>query len=67
MRMMIMKQRSKLSTLISLATAMDVNFSLFDALDEAEASAKRELARKTAVIDMRRPARTAPAAYALVR
>jgi hypothetical protein len=46
---MIMKQRSKLSTLVSLATALDVNFSLFDALDDAEASAKRPQMRKPAV------------------
>lgn len=44
-----MKQRSKLSTLVSLATALDINFSLFDALDDAEASAKRPQARKPAV------------------
>lgn len=66
--MMIMKQRSKLSTLVSLATAMDVNFSLFDALDEAEASAKRQnTERKASVVDLRRSARTAPAAYAQAR
>jgi hypothetical protein len=63
--MMIMKQRSKLSTLVSLATAMDVNFSLFDALDEAEASAKRQnTMRKASATDLGRSARTAPATYA---
>ena len=46
--MMIMKQRSKLLTLVSLSTALDVKFSLFDALDEAEAqsAAKRNDKRR---------------------
>ena len=43
-----MKTRSTLSTLVSLSAALDVNFSIFDALDEAEAeaSAKRMAVRK---------------------
>jgi len=41
-----MKPRSTLSTLMALSTALDVNFSFFDALDEVEASAKRGPARK---------------------
>jgi hypothetical protein len=45
---MIMKPRSTLSTLVSLSTALDVNFSIFDALDEAEASTKRHADRRTA-------------------
>ena len=45
---MIMKQRSKLATLAALSAAMDVNFSLFDALDDAEAEAKRNKAHRTA-------------------
>jgi hypothetical protein len=43
---MIMKTRSTLSTLVSLSAALDVNFSIFDALDEAEASARRMAVRK---------------------
>jgi hypothetical protein len=43
---MIMKTRSTLSTLVSLSTALNVNFSIFDALDEAEASSKRLGTRK---------------------
>jgi hypothetical protein len=39
--MMIMKQRSILATLAALSAALDVNFSLFDALAEAEANARR--------------------------
>jgi hypothetical protein len=61
---MIMKQRSKLATLVSLSAALDVNFSLFDALDEAEASAKRITARKAAEP---RSARSAIAAYTQAR
>lgn len=41
-----MKTRSTLSTLVSLSAALDVNFSIFDALDEAEASTKRPGLRK---------------------
>jgi hypothetical protein len=63
---MIMKQRSKLSTLVSLATALDVNFSLFDALDEAEAAAKRAPVRKHPV-ELRPSVRTNTANYALAR
>lgn len=45
-----MKQRSKLLTLVSLSSALDVKFSLFDALDEAEAqSAGRGDKRKPPV------------------
>ena len=55
--MMIMKQqRSKLSTLAALSVAWDVNFSLFDALEEAEASARHKPERKPAAITPRRPA-----------
>jgi hypothetical protein len=53
---MIMKQqRSKLSTLAALSVAWEVNFSLFDALDEAEASARRQPERTPAAISPRRP------------
>jgi hypothetical protein len=45
---MIMKQRSKLATLAALSAALDVNFSLFDALDDAEAEAKRNKTHRTA-------------------
>jgi hypothetical protein len=55
---MIMKTRSTLSTLVSLSAALDVNFSIFDALDEAEASSKRPGLRKPHS-DYRRPARQA--------
>jgi hypothetical protein len=41
-----MKTRSKLSTLVSLSTALDVNFSFFDALDEAEACPQRPVQRR---------------------
>jgi len=41
-----MKTRSTLSTLVSLSAALDVNFSIFDALDEAEASVRRAPAGK---------------------
>jgi hypothetical protein len=41
-----MKTRSTLSTLISLSAALDVNFSIFDALDDAEAAAKLAGARR---------------------
>jgi hypothetical protein len=53
-----MKTRSTLSTLASLSAALDVNFSFFDALDEAEASAKRHAVRK-AVYEQRRVTRQA--------
>jgi hypothetical protein len=48
-----MKTRSTLSTLISLSAALDVNFSIFDALDDAEAAAK-QLAAKRPMPDPRR-------------
>ena len=48
-----MKQRSKLSTLVSLATALDVNFSLFDALDEAEAAATKRAPTRKHPVEMR--------------
>jgi hypothetical protein len=51
-----MKTRSTLSTLVSLSAALDVNFSIFDALDEAEASTKRLAARKP-LYDHRRETR----------
>jgi hypothetical protein len=41
-----MRTRSIVSTLASLSAALDVNFSIFDALDEAEASSKRVAIRK---------------------
>jgi hypothetical protein len=53
-----MKTRSTLSTLVSLSAALDVNFSFFDALDEAEASAKRLAVRKP-VYEQRRVMRQA--------
>ena len=48
-----MKTRSTLSTLISLSAALDVNFSIFDALDDAEAAAKLTAARRP-MLDPRR-------------
>lgn len=48
------QQRSKLSTLAALSVAWEVNFSLFDALDEAEASAARNPDRRPAAINPRR-------------
>jgi hypothetical protein len=60
---MIMKHRSKIATLAALAAAMDVKFSLFDALDGAEAAAKQENSRK-AQVDQRRPTRVIGSAYA---
>jgi hypothetical protein len=53
-----MKTRSTLSTLASLSAALDVNFSIFDALDEAEASTKRSGFRKPSS-DSRRATRQA--------
>ena len=53
-----MKTRSTLSTLVSLSAALDVNFSIFDALDEAEASTKRLVVRKPSH-DYRRATRQA--------
>jgi hypothetical protein len=61
----IMKQRSKLSTLVALATAVDVNFSLFDALDDAEAEAKPQPRKPSE--ETRPPVRNVTAAYAVVR
>ena len=61
-----MKQRSKLSTLVSLATALDINFSLFDALDEAEAAAKRARVRKQPA-ELRPSLRNSMAIYAPAR
>ncbi len=61
-----MKHRSKLSTLAALAAALDVKFSLFDALEDADTSAKHENNRKL-IEYSRRPVRLAMPAYAQVR
>lgn len=61
-----MKSRSTLSTLISLSTALDVNFSIFDALDDAEAAAKRQAAKRP-MPDPRRTLRMAQSTFAQAR
>ena len=61
-----MKTRSTVLTLASLSAAMDVKFSFFDALDEAEASAKRSNLRKTGG-DPRQSTRETTQAYAQAR
>lgn len=63
-----MKQRSKLLTLVSLSTALDVKFSLFDALDEAEAEAAEKRAdKRKAAADHRHIMRAGIPAYAQSR
>jgi hypothetical protein len=61
-----MKNRSTLSTLISLSAALDVNFSIFDALDDAEAAARRQAARRP-MPDPRRIARQTVSSHAQAR
>jgi hypothetical protein len=62
---MIMKHRSKIATLAALAAAVDVKFSLFDALYDAGAGGKQEKIRKPGV-DQRRIGRPMGSAYAEV-
>jgi hypothetical protein len=59
-----MKQRSKLATLAALSAALDVTFSLFDALDEAEAEAERNKHRKAPVASAQRATRNGTDAHA---
>jgi hypothetical protein len=61
-----MKTRSTLSTLISLSAALDVNFSIFDALDDAEAAAKLTAARRP-MPDPRRIIRQPASSHAQAR
>lgn len=59
-----MKTRSTLSTLISLSAALDVNFSIFDALDDAEA---KQTTEKRPMPDPRRINRQAASSHAQAR
>lgn len=59
-----MKTRSTLSTLISLSAALDVNFSIFDALDDAEA---KQTTEKRSMPDPRRINRQAASSHAQAR
>ena len=60
-----MKTRSTLSTLISLSAALDVNFSIFDALDDAEAAARQHAAKRQ--MPVRQSARQAASSQAQAR